>query len=332
MSSKFDAVQQELADQIMHELPEELAAVVTVGLHEGGDGLVLDYPKSLHGTADMQLLDGVVRRFGGAFVSRGKGKGSYFLVPRPRRRLPAELANEAFKQEQAKSAVPQAPQVSQPSQVSQTPQSDNCNKVTESLSNKVTQPNPNLAQPNATTQPPQQSTASPQVAKVDKVEKVEQVPKQPSPITQFSNNFCSVCEDSGDRCNSRTASGMAYRSLCLETLRVQTLQALSAGLEKLASRPVYKGAGKPQQTRELHVDGGVKWCWNQSRTYEQAWQEDNKDSKEYADLKAKLVAAKDAGKKGVFIGDFWVFLDGFGKDAILRKKTQDSTDNKGGSR
>ena len=281
MSDKFDAIQRELADSIMHDLPEELAAVVSIVLHEGGDGLVVNYPKSLHGTADMQLLDGVVRRFGGAFVSRGKGKGSYFLVPRPRRRFPAELANEE--------TVKQA-------------------KIDGDKGGCDLPCKPETKQ--------EQSAAS---------------PKQPSPVTLFSGNNCSVCEDFGDKCNSRTVSGVAYRSLCLETLRVQQLQSINANLEKLTNRPVYRGGGgRSQQARELHVDGGIKWCWNQSRTYEQAWGDDNKDSKEYADLKTKLAAAKDAGKKGVFMGDFWVFLDGYGKDAVLRKKTQ--SDSKGGSR
>jgi hypothetical protein len=81
--SKFEPVLQEVADKILHDLPEEVAVGVSFKLHEGGDALVLAYPSSLHGTPDMQLLDGVVRRFGGAFVSRGKGN-SFYLIPKPK--------------------------------------------------------------------------------------------------------------------------------------------------------------------------------------------------------------------------------------------------------
>lgn len=82
-----DPVLRDVADKILHELPEDLAGTVVFRLHEGGDSWVLSYPVGLHGTPQMQVLDGVVRGFGGAFVSRGEGK-SYYLVPKPKIQQP----------------------------------------------------------------------------------------------------------------------------------------------------------------------------------------------------------------------------------------------------
>ena len=79
---ELDFVLRQLADKLMHDLPEEIAAAVTVKRHEGGDALILTYPLSWHGTPEMHILDTVARSYGAAFVSRGPGE-SYYLVPRP---------------------------------------------------------------------------------------------------------------------------------------------------------------------------------------------------------------------------------------------------------
>lgn len=117
--SKFEPALQEVADKILHDLPEEVAVGVSFKLHESGDALVLAYPVSLHGTPDMQLLDGVVRRFGGAFVSRGKGN-SFYLIPKPKpvAEKPMEepkpaVPTEAPKSVDAKTAEPEKPAPSQ---------------------------------------------------------------------------------------------------------------------------------------------------------------------------------------------------------------------------
>jgi hypothetical protein len=114
--SKFELALQEVADKILHDLPEEVAAGVSFKLHEGGDALVLVYPAGLHGSPDMQLLDGVVRRFGGAFVSRGKGN-SFYLIPKPK---PTEKLKEESKP-------------------AETAESQN-NKIIKSQNDKVTEP------------------------------------------------------------------------------------------------------------------------------------------------------------------------------------------------
>jgi molecular chaperone GrpE (heat shock protein) len=119
---QIDSVLQGIADKILHDLPEELAATIKFSLHEGGDGLILNYPANLEGTPDFKDLDVVVRRYGGAFVSRGKGK-SFYLVPKPadssvkntepenkvdtnnaispEKKSPAELANEHQRKREA---------------------------------------------------------------------------------------------------------------------------------------------------------------------------------------------------------------------------------------
>jgi hypothetical protein len=80
--SELDYVLRQLADKLMHDLPEEIAAAITMKLHEGGDALILTYPSTWHGTPEMHTLDTVARSYGAAFVSRGPGE-SYYLVPRP---------------------------------------------------------------------------------------------------------------------------------------------------------------------------------------------------------------------------------------------------------
>ncbi len=98
---KFEPALQEVADKILHELPEELAMCLSFKLHESGDALVLSYPANLHGTPEMHLLDSVVRRYRGGYVSRGK-ENSYYLVPRPK---PQQSVAEKPKEE-TKTAEP----------------------------------------------------------------------------------------------------------------------------------------------------------------------------------------------------------------------------------
>ena len=78
---------QELADKILHDLPEELAIGALFSMHEGGDALVVSYPASWAGQPEFLTLDRIVRGYGAAFVSRGKGK-SFYMVPRPKGSLP----------------------------------------------------------------------------------------------------------------------------------------------------------------------------------------------------------------------------------------------------
>lgn len=78
-----------------------------------------------------------------------------------------------------------------------------------------------------------EQSPAPSISPKDTSPKVSDKIKQPSPITQFTNNYCSVCADSGDKCNTTTTSGREYRAHCLETLTIQALQVLPAVLEKL---------------------------------------------------------------------------------------------------
>lgn len=83
MNEKLDPILQEIADKVLHDLPEELAAGMSFKVHEGGDGLILNYPSNLEGTPDFNTVNDVVLRFRGAWVSRGKGR-SHFVIPKPK--------------------------------------------------------------------------------------------------------------------------------------------------------------------------------------------------------------------------------------------------------
>src|SRR5208283_454049 len=64
-------------------------------------------------------------------------------------------------------------------------------------------------------------------------EKMPEVPKQPSPINQFVTNYCEICADYGDKCNSTTVSGREVRMMCLRILTVKELQSFNDNLQKL---------------------------------------------------------------------------------------------------
>ena len=58
---------------------------------------------------------------------------------------------------------------------------------------------------------------APPAAKVIQEKPVE-VPKQPSPITLFTADFCSLCEDAS-KCDVSTQEGKFHRAMCLQLLR-----------------------------------------------------------------------------------------------------------------
>ncbi len=109
---RFDPALQGVADKVLHDLPEELAAVATFRLHEGGDALVLTFPRGV----DVGLINNVVRHYGGAYVNRSvKGKDDgYFLIPKPKsqpviekpKEEPKPAPTEAPKPVDAKTAEP----------------------------------------------------------------------------------------------------------------------------------------------------------------------------------------------------------------------------------
>ena len=111
--TKFDPALQGVADKILHDLPEEVAATATFKMHEGGDALVLTFPRG----SDVALINNVVRSYGGAYVNRSiKGKDDwYFLIPKPKPQAkpPNEetkpAPTEASKPVDAKTAEPQKP-------------------------------------------------------------------------------------------------------------------------------------------------------------------------------------------------------------------------------
>ena len=49
-------------------------------------------------------------------------------------------------------------------------------------------------------------------------EKPAELPKQPSPITLFANDFCSLCEDAS-KCDISSQEGKFHRAMCLQLSR-----------------------------------------------------------------------------------------------------------------
>ena len=258
MNAKFEPDLQALADQILHELPDELAGCLgEFELHEGGDALVLHYPLSMNNTLEFQLLNEAVTRYGGKWVNRDK-TAQYFLVPRPvqRPKFPAELANEATVQRQEQDSQP----------------------VT--LSKNIIQaapagPRPPIPEPTkARLAEGYQKGAEEDRQIANETTTCPEVAKQPSPLAQFTAEYCMLCEDS-EQCNPQNPEYKFNRAQCIAVLDLQEKHALTreltlirltqpdtrkwlsdiaTQLEKLANRPIYRGGGaKTQQQSYVSI-------------------------------------------------------------------------------
>jgi hypothetical protein len=115
--NKLEPWAQQLADKILHDLPEGLAVGVAFSMHEGGDALVVSYPASWTGQPEFLTLDRIVRSYGAAFVSRGKGK-SFYMVPRPK---PQPTVTQVSKDD--KPTVAEAPKPTSTTTTTSAPQS-----------------------------------------------------------------------------------------------------------------------------------------------------------------------------------------------------------------
>jgi len=173
--------------------------------------------------------------------------------------------------------------------------------------------------------------------------------KQHSPLTQFNQNNCEVCEDYGDGCNSTTESGRSHQALCHEALMLQSWQEIAVELQGLRKelnklnvperslRGPSNGASAVSQqsstekvqrsTRptEGHREGDVVWVNDvnqKGEPIEKAFEKDNKRSDGYADLFAKIQRAEQAGKKGFAEAGKWYWLSQHG-DYIGRKKAKE---------
>ena len=252
---------QVLADKILQELPEELAAASTFKVDEK-ERLCIFFSFKLAGP-DFQVVLDVVKRYQGDFVNQkedGKDVG-YFMFPKPQ------------------------------------PKADPAPPAT-----KVTQ------------------------------EKPVEVPKQPSPITLFAADFCSLCEDS-PKCDVSTQEGKFHRAMCLQLLDLQQITALNVNLAKLCrvigSQPAQAAsstvaapvqaspAAQPVQkvernTRpEGHREGDVVWIWAENQKgerYEKALEKDNQRSNDYFELRSQIVERINAGKKGLELNGKWLWL------------------------
>ena len=176
---------------------------------------------------------------------------------------------------------------------------------------------------------------APPVAEV-KQEKPAEAPKQPSPITQFTGNFCLYCEDNS-KCDISVEGGRFHRAMCLQLLDLQQMQELNVNLGKLcrvigcqpvqaaspAAAPVPPVQKVERNTRptEGHKEGDVVWIYaenQQGERYEKALDKDNARSNGYYDIRGKIQVAEKAGKKGVVIDGKWCWLSKQG-DYLGRK-------------
>jgi hypothetical protein len=179
------------------------------------------------------------------------------------------------------------------------------------------------------------------------------VPKQPSPITIFARDFCSVCEDS-QQCDVSTPEGKFHRAMCLQLLDLQQVTALNVNLGKLcrvigsqpvqdassnhvdarsppAAQPVQKVERNTRPT-EGHREGDVVWIYAENRSgerYEQALEKDNERSNDYFAIRRSIIDAEQAGKKGIVLQGKWCWLSQE-RDYIGRKPAK--TFAKGGGR
>lgn len=156
-------------------------------------------------------------------------------------------------------------------------------------------------------------------------EKIVEAPKQPSPISLFTRDFCSVCEDN-QKCDISVEGGRFHRAMCLQLLDLQYMQTLNANLEKLCKVPVSQhvqavspaAAAPPIQkvernTRptEGHKEGDVVWIYAENQKgerYEKALEKDNQRSNDYFELRGQIDERIKAGKKGLERAGKWLWL------------------------
>ena len=155
-------------------------------------------------------------------------------------------------------------------------------------------------------------------------------------MTIFISNYCCLCEDLGDKCNTTTASGKAYRDLCLKTQQLQALQSLHLGgiiqflheiVEAIKNakialppsesprqevRPV-QSEKVQRNTRPIegHKEDGIVWINDfnaKGEPIEKALEKDNEQSAHYSELLNQIDDEVRAGKKGLKLNGKWHWL------------------------
>ena len=303
--------QQSLADKILSELPEELAAVTRFEGDEKGN-LHMFFGFKLADT-DFPLVLEVVRRYNGDFAKKkdaatGKDVG-YFYIPKPKPETSDDTSQCSATQQPAASPAPQV----QPKEQEKAP-----------------------------------SDAKPEEKKG--VPKISDKIKQPSPLTFFSKNHCENCEDLGDKCNTTTTSGREYRAQCLDTLKIDSLEFIARSLEKMSQKVPEKASSGPvsssppatqsekveRSTRptEGHREGDIVWIWAENQggeRYEKALEKDNQRSNDFFAMRNMIVDAEKAGKKGLVLEGKWCWVSKQ-RDYIGRKPAKEFPNSRGGRR
>ena len=299
---KIESKLREIADKILSRLSEDLAAAAHFSTFKKGahSFLSLDFALKLD-SSDYPRVLSIIRDFNGDFGNRkeeGKDVG-FFFVPEPK------------------------------------PETDLSLPVLAKTGNATSSTVPNLTAKSDVT--PKTASTPAEEKKDPQPQKPPELPKQPSPMTQFKNNYCSVCEDLGDKCNSTTFSGREYRKHCLETLTLQALQSINLGgltqfcyqisenIKNLKlslppspavpkqETPLPKSEPVQRNTRpvEGHKEDGIVWINDfnaKGEPIEKALEKDNEQSAHFAELLNQIDDEVRAGKKGLKINGKWYWL------------------------
>jgi len=207
-----------------------------------------------------------------------------------------------------------------------------------------------VPKPNPAATPTQNAATSSPAEKAPSDAKPAESPKQPSPMTLFISNYCCLCEDLGDKCNTTTASGKAYRDLCIKTQQLQALQSLQLGgiiqflheinetikNGKIALPPAAASRQEahpvqPERVQrntrpiEGHREDGIIWINDfnaKGESIEKALEKDNKQSAHYTELLNQIDNEVRSGKKGLKLNGkwYWIYQDG---TTIGRKPAQE---------
>ena len=155
----------------------------------------------------------------------------------------------------------------------------------------------------------------------------QRLPKETSPVQVFLDKWCSSCSDYGT-CTPKTKAGQERMHLCLKIVHTEILRVIADNTmtisKMLLQQKVDQATQQPKQPQqetvqrstrpvEGHKDQGSDITWINALSqagdvYEKALEKDNQRSDGYAILESELIQAGNEGKKGLPVGDKWLWL------------------------
>lgn len=288
--------QQCLADKILQELPEELAAATRFKEDEKGN-LCMFFDFKLAGP-DFPIVLDVVKRYNGDFVNKkegGKDVG-YFMLPKPK---PAtvEAKTEVPKPEDPVPVAAQAAEVSQEKSLEEPKQPSPVAYFFESNC-RVCEDSPKC------------------------IVSTEE--------GRFHRAMCLQLLDL-QQMQVLNANLEKFRKVAVS----QPAQASSPAVAPVQASPAAQPSQKVERSTrpvEGHKEGDVVWIYAENQggeRYEKALGKDNERSNDYFAMRRSIVEAEQAGKKGVVLQGKWCWLSQE-RDYIGRKPAK--TFAKGGGR